>query len=229
MKKLTNKEFFNIKSKFQGMSSFQILSISINNLFKNECTYVCSFGAESAILLHMISKIDKTLPILFLNTKKLFKETIKYKNDLISFFKLKNIVELQPDQQEIEMLDPEGKLWQKDVNKCCTLRKVKPLNLNLKNFTAWFSGRKAYHSNIRSKNEIIEIQEDKYIISPLLNLDRKSITNYLNDYDIPVHPLVNEGFFSIGCTHCTKKTENLGNIRSGRWNNLTKTECGIHK
>ena len=229
MKNQKNKEFLSIKSKFQGMSSFQILSISINELFKNECTYVCSFGAESAILLHMISKIDKNLPIIFLNTNKLFNETIKYKDDLTSFLKLKNIIELQPDHLEIKRLDSDGNLWRKDLNECCRLRKVKPLNLNLKDFKAWFSGRKAYHSHTRSKNEIVELQKNKYVISPLLNLERKSINNYIHKYGLPIHPLVDKGYFSIGCTHCTKKTESLNDIRSGRWNNSVKSECGIHK
>ena len=216
-------------SAIKGKKSFEIIRISINFFSKKKICYVCSFGAESAIILHMISKIDKSFPIIFLNTSKLFQETIIYKNLLKDFFQLKNIIEIFPSKHKISKYDPNGELWSSDPDMCCDLRKVIPLNSVLSNFDAWFSGRKSYHNEERKKQNIIEIQDDKFLISPLINWERSKINEYFAKFNIPPHPLKQKGFSSIGCKNCTIKSQDELNVRSGRWVSFQKTECGIHR
>ena len=139
-------EFHKISSRLNNLESSQILKECIYNFFKKKIVYVCSFGSESAILLHMISKIDKDFPIIFINTLKLFDETLYYKELLIAKFGLKNIIELTPTEADEKKIDGDGKLWSENPSKCCEFRKVKLLEDGLNKFTAWFSGRKAYQS-----------------------------------------------------------------------------------
>ena len=176
----------------------------------------------------MISIIDKELPIIFLNTQKLFKETIDYKDRIIRHLSLKNVKEVFPNQKDLELNDPEGFLWKKNPDFCCKLRKVDPLVLNLTQYDAWISGRKSYQSNERATKNFINSQERKLIISPLINWSQKQINQYFLANDLPRHPLIEEGYLSIGCENCTIKTLNNLNPRSGRWSGIDKTECGIH-
>ena len=218
----------NVNNILNGKSTKEGIKLLIEDIFLDKISYVCSFGAESAIILDMISKIKKDFPIVFINTLKLFQETIDYKNYLKESLGLKNIIEIQPETNELKYKDKNNDLWKTDTDKCCELRKVKPLNQALKNYDAWFSGRKSYHSDVRQENTMVELHDDKYIVSPLLNWKRVDIENYFLAHDLKRHPLVFQSYLSIGCTHCTSKTIDANDVRSGRWANSEKTECGIH-
>lgn len=218
-----------ISTSLKDLKSHQVIKKCINHFFPKKIAYVCSFGTESAILLHMISKIDNNLPIIFINTLKLFDETLEYKKILINRFNLHNIIEITPQKNDVEQNDLEGNLWSKNPDKCCHLRKVKILDSALHKFKAWFSGRKAYQSEQRSKNNIVETQDNKFIVSPLIWWTEKDIENYFSKYELPRHPLFHKGYLSIGCKHCTSKSYDVLDKRSGRWIGLEKTECGIYK
>ena len=222
-------ELSTISKSLNKLESKKILEKCIYYFFEKKIAYVCSFGAESAVLLHMISNIERNLPVVFINTLKLFNETIDYKDRLVREFSLKNVIELTPSKEDVELYDSEGKLWSDNPDKCCNFRKVKILDNYLNNFQAWFSGRKGYQSDERSKNNIVELQDKKFIISPLISWKKKDVDDYYIKYNLPRHPLSDQGFLSIGCKNCTSKTVNLSDIRSGRWNGLQKTECGIYK
>lgn len=208
---------------------FEVLKLSIKKLFKNKIIYVCSFGSESAVILHMISRINKNIPIVLINTHFLFEETLDYKDYLLKKFELKNFKEIFPDILDLSCKDKENNLWKTDPDSCCNIRKVKPLNLELQQYDAWISGRKSYHNGERAGIEFFQLQDQKIVINPLVNSDIKFIDNYFVENKIERHPLFEKGFLSIGCTNCTKKTINLENPRSGRWSHTSKTECGIHK
>ena len=213
---------------FENKSSFSIINQSVNSLFKNRIVYVCSFGSESAILLHMLSLIDKNFPIIFLNTKKLFRETIIYKNKLIKSLSLKNVEEYEPDLEEIKLYDRSDLLWKKNPDLCCQLRKVNPLVKGLKKYDAWISGRKSYQNSQRATKKIIDYQDGKFIVSPLIKWNQKKINTYFEKYKLSRHPLFSDGYISIGCKNCTIKTLDSKDSRSGRWAGTQKTECGIH-
>ena len=217
-----------LNSKFADGEPRSILEHSILNLFKNKITYVCSFGTESAIILDLISKIDKDLPIIMLNTHFLFKETIKYKNELLNLLGLKNYREVFPDEKMLNKYDVDNNLWKKNVDKCCKLRKVVPLENSLTDFESWISGRKSYHLGDRKNLKAFELINNKIVVNPLFNSTKKFIEDYFLLNNLPRHPLFEKGYLSIGCSHCTVKAENIEDPRQGRWSDKTKTECGIH-
>ena len=178
-------------------------------MFKNKIAYVCSFGTESAIILDLISKIDKDLPIIMLNTHFLFKETIKYKNELLKLLGLKNYREVFPDEKMLNKYDIDNNLWKKNVDKCCNLRKVVPLENSLNDFESWISGRKSYHLGDRQNLKAFELINNKIVVNPLFNSTKKFIEDYFLSNNLPRHPLFEQGYLSIGCSHCTVKTKIL--------------------
>ena len=211
----------------QGLAPEEILEISIKK-FNNKITYICSFGTESAIILHMISKIDTKFPIFLLNTHFLFPETIAYKNKLLKKLRLTNCLDIFPDELSIKQEDPKNNLWMNNTDRCCEIRKVQPLDKILKNYSSWISGRKAYHQGERINLKPFELLNKKIVVNPLINIKKKEADYYFEANDLPEHPLLKKGYFSIGCIHCTFKATDKNNMRSGRWKNKIKTECGIH-
>ena len=216
-----------LNKKCFGLSPEEILDVSIKR-FGNKITYICSFGTESAIILHMISKINRKFPIFLLNTHFLFPETIAYKNKLLKELNLTNCLDIFPDHSLIQREDPENNLWENNEDRCCEIRKVKPLDKILKNYSSWISGRKSYHQGERINLKPFELLNEKIVVNPLINIKKKEAENYFEANNLPEHPLLKEGYFSIGCIHCTFKTNDKKSIRSGRWKNKIKTECGIH-
>ena len=213
--------------KFGLMTPKKILEKSLD-IFEDKIAYVCSFGTESAILLHIISQIDKTFPIILLNTHFLFDKTLDYKKQLINLLELENCKEIFPKKSDLKKFDTGNLLWKKNVEKCCEIRKVIPLSSELENYDAWVSGRKNYHQGERKNLRPYEVNNKKIVVNPLINFNAIDIDEYFNKYDLPRHPLFNDGYLSIGCTNCTQKSSKINDPRSGRWANKMKTECGIH-
>ena len=210
------------------LSPQDILDNSINNIFKKKMVYVCSFGTESAIILHMISDIDRSFPIILLNTNYLFKETIEYKDYLIGKFKFSDFKEISPSVEDLKINDSKGTLWKEDPDLCCNIRKVLPLQKELKKYDAWVSGRKSYHEGERKNLKFFEYINKKIVVNPLAKVKRDFVNSYFKIHNIERHPLFESGYQSLGCTHCTVKTSKIDSPRSGRWANKIKTECGIH-
>ena len=210
------------------MAPQDILDNSINNIFKKKMVYVCSFGTESAIMLHMISEIDRSLPIILLNTNFLFKETIEYKDYLIGKFKFSNFKEVSPSIEDLKINDSKGTLWKEDPDLCCNIRKVLPLQKELQKYDAWISGRKSYHEGERTNLKFFEYINKKIVVNPLAKEKQNFVNSYFKIHNIERHPLFESGYQSLGCTHCTVKTSMIDSPRSGRWANKIKTECGIH-
>lgn len=213
---------------YNNLSPMEILEQSINDVFKNEIAYVCSFGTESAIILHMISKTEKNLPIILINTNFLFDETLKYKNYLLKKLNLNNFIEIFPDQTDLYSQDNNDTLWRTNQDRCCNIRKVLPLQKELKKYKAWISGRKSYQNGQRRGLKPTEILNKKIVINPLANVKKDFVDSYFEKENIDRHPLFEKGYLSIGCIHCTQKTINPNDPRSGRWSDKIKTECGIH-
>ena len=212
----------------KNLSPQNILENSINNISKKKMAYVCSFGTESAIILHMISEIDRSLPIILLNTNYLFKETIEYKDYLIRKFKFSNFKEISPSIEDLEINDSKGTLWKVDPDLCCNIRKVLPLQKELQKYDAWISGKKSYHEGERKSLEFFEYINKKIVVNPLAKVNLNFVNSYFKIHNIERHPLFESGYLSLGCTHCTVKTSVIDSPRSGRWANKIKTECGIH-
>jgi phosphoadenosine phosphosulfate reductase len=206
-----------------------ILTDAIKRDFAGNIALVSSFGTESAILLHMVSRIDPNLPVIFLDTGKLFPETLAYRDELVKKLGLTDVRAIKPSGAQLAAYDPDGRLWQKDTDLCCAIRKTNPLDEALTGFEAWITGRKRSQSATRANLQPVETGADGRItVNPLAYWDNEQINAYFEAHDLPRHPLEAQGYSSIGCAVCTAKPLPGQDKRSGRWAGQAKTECGIH-
>lgn len=195
-------------------------------------TLVSSFGAESVVLLHLASMIDKDLPVLFIDTELLFAETLVYQQELTERLGLKNITILRSGN--ITQTDPDGTLHKRDPDACCALRKTQPLQTALHGFDGWITGRKRFQSGNRAALEHFEYEErgdevaPRLKVNPLAYWSAQDVQDYMDENRLPRHPMVARGFPSIGCTPCTSPVKAGEDPRAGRWRNSKKDECGIH-
>jgi phosphoadenosine phosphosulfate reductase len=217
---------------FRGHETEEWLRAVIEGNLAGDLAIVSSFGAESAVLLHLIAQVDPTVPVLFLETGKHFPETLAYRDELTDRLGL-NLVNLYPEIADLEARDETGLRWSYDPDGCCELRKVKPLGRALANFDASFTGRKAFQSSTRANLPRFELDtsdaQGRLKINPLIDWSAAVIAAYFERYDLPRHPLVAQGFPSIGCSPCTRAVAEGEDARSGRWAGWDKVECGIHK
>ena len=217
---------------FRGSSTQEMLQAVIRDSLAGDSAVVSSFGAESAVLLHLIAEVDPNVPVLFLETGKHFTETLAYRDDLVERLGLSNLVNLYPDLEELKAKDESGLRWNYDPDGCCEIRKVKPLAKALAEYDASFTGRKAFQSSTRANLPRFEVDtsdaQGRLKINPLIDWSAEDIEAYFEEHDLPRHPLVAEGFPSIGCSPCTHKVAPGEDPRSGRWKGWDKTECGIH-
>ena len=197
--------------------------------FPGRIALTSSFGAESAALLHLAARVSPHLPVLFLDTGKLFPETIAYRETLVRRLGLTAVRVVSPKPLHLQEDDPSGYLWSVDPDRCCEIRKVEPLAQVLTEFSAWITGRKRFQSSSRSDLPAFERHGSHVKVNPLANWSEADIENYLAEHNLPRHPLVARGYRSIGCTHCTSPTLPGEDARAGRWRNKGKTECGIHR
>jgi phosphoadenosine phosphosulfate reductase len=205
-----------------------IMAPLVERHFRGKIALVSSFGAESAVLLHMAALIDRSLPVIFLDTGKLFWETIAYRSKLVDRLGLTDIRTVKPDAEELMQSDADGMLHKNNPDLCCHIRKAEPLERALQGFDAWISGRKRFHGGLRAGIPTLEVLDGRLKVEPLARFTPKDIESYIDHYGLPRHPLVEHGYRSIGCVPCTVKGGTSDNPRAGRWAGLSKTECGIH-
>ena len=190
---------------------------------------VSSFGADSVVLLHMVSQIDPDVPVLFLDTEMLFPETLTYQRDVAKTLGLTNVQIIRPDRGEVFARDTDGLLHRADTNACCHLRKTRPLQKALEGYDGWITGRKRFQSATRDALPVFENEGGKRLkVNPLATWEPSQIAAYIDAHDLPRHPLVARGYPSIGCAPCTHPVAPGQDPRSGRWAGQDKTECGIH-
>lgn len=187
-----------------------------------------SFGAESSVLLHMVSEVAPDLPVLFLDTGKLFDETLRYRDQLSEELGLTNVQIITPDLADLDRVDPAGDLSSRDTDLCCHIRKTVPLARATEGFDVLISGRKRFHGAARSDLQFVTVQDDKLKVEPLAAFSALDLFNYMQSHNLPSHPLKLKGYHSIGCVPCTVPGGTEEDPRAGRWQGSEKTECGIH-
>ena len=189
---------------------------------------VSSFGAESVVLLHLVSVIDRTTPVLFIDTEMLFAETIAYQAEVADKLGL-TITRITADPAKLAFEDPDNTLHQFNTDACCALRKTEPLERALSGYDAWITGRKRYQGATRAAVDFFEAEANIRIkVNPLAHWDRADLEDYMVNNRLPRHPLVAKGYPSIGCAPCTSPVLPGEDPRAGRWRNSEKVECGIH-
>jgi len=227
--------FADLLSRFYArLDAREMLREALTRDLKGRIALVSSFGAESVALLHLAAEIDPATPVLFLHTELLFPETLKYQKRVAHHLGLVDVRLIRPDEADVAASDPDASdpnraLRRKAPDACCALLKTAPLARALEGFEAWITGRKRAQGGRRAEMPKVELDRDGRVkLNPLAEWTPEDVAAHLRDHDLPRHPLVAEGFRSIGCAPCTTKTSPDEDPRAGRWRGVEKTECGIH-
>jgi phosphoadenosine phosphosulfate reductase len=213
----------------RGLSGAAALAEVLTEPAYGRVALVSSFGADSAVLLHMAAAIRRDVPVLFVETGWLFAETLSYADDLAAHLGLTDVRWLKPDAATLEAKDPKRLRWSYDPDGCCDLRKVQPLDAALTGFNLWVSGRKSHQNRARATLTLFEAESTRLKLNPLHDWTGADLAAYAATHKLPPHPLVREGYPSIGCSPCTSRVQPGEDPRAGRWRGWDKSECGIHK
>jgi phosphoadenosine phosphosulfate reductase len=188
-----------------------------------------SFQSHSLVLLHILSRIDNSIPVFFLDTGYHFPETVEFKEKVSRLFGL-NTIDLKSSTPKNMQKDKDGRLlFTSDPDHCCYLNKIQPMESILMSYDIWINGVRADQSKVR-KNFQVEEKAPHGVtrFHPMIDWDSKMISAYQKEYNLPIHPLEAKGYLSIGCEPCTRKFDPEISEREARWFGLNKTECGLH-
>lgn len=221
-----------LNARFESLDSCTMLETVLAQGLAGRVAIISSFGAESAVLLHLVASIDAAVPVLFLDTGKHFPETLAYRDLLAARLGLADLRNLTPDAQLLAERDESGQRWSYDPDGCCTIRKVAPLATAMAGVDATITGRKGFQSATRANLAYFELDGSdaagRLKINPLAYWSKADLDAYVTAHDLPPHPLVAAGYPSIGCAPCTSQVQPGEDARAGRWRGLDKVECGIH-
>jgi phosphoadenosine phosphosulfate reductase len=217
-----------LNARFEGVDTRTMIRAVIGEKLLGELAVVSSFGTESAVLLDLMAEVDPSIPVLFLETGKMFEETLDYRNALIERLGLTGVRNIAPDPAMIEAKDATGLRWSYDPDGCCEIRKVLPLARAMRDFDASVTGRKAFQAATRSAIPRFELDGDRIKFNPLADWTKADLDAWFETRDLPRHPLEAKGYLSIGCAPCTSVVKPGEDPRAGRWRGWDKVECGIH-
>ena len=227
--RFTTSDAIALNNRFRGVDEVEMLRTVLAEKLVGEVAIVSSFGAESAVLLHLVASIDPTVPVIFLDTLKMFPETLAYRDALVASLGLTDVRNIQPDPTTLAKKDETGLRWSYDPDGCCEIRKVIPLAKAMASFDASITGRKGFQSNTRAGLPRFEIDENgRMKVNPLASWTKADLDAYFETHDLPRHPLEAQGYLSIGCAPCTSIVKPGEDPRAGRWRGWEKVECGIH-
>lgn len=218
-----------LNDRYRHHSATAVLERALHDPEVGQLALVSSFGAESVVLLHLVSVIAPHTPVLFIDTQMLFPETLEYQRELADKLNLTDIRTIRADRRDTDFEDPDGTLHQFSTDACCHIRKVVPLERALKGFDGWITGRKRFQASTRATLDFFENEEGKRLkVNPLAHWGREDLEEYIVNNRLPRHPLVAKGYPSIGCAPCTSPVKDGEDPRAGRWRGQGKVECGIH-
>lgn len=218
-----------LNSRYKHHSATAVLEHALKDDDLGRVALVSSFGAESVVLLHLVSVIAPETPVLFVDTRMLFQETLEYQRGLAESLNLCDVRTIRGNPARVNFEDPDGTLHQFNTDSCCNIRKVEPLERALTKFDGWITGRKRFQNSDRETLQFFENEGDFRIkVNPLAHWGREDLEEYIVNNRLPRHPLVARGYPSIGCAPCTSPVKPGEDPRSGRWRGQAKTECGIH-
>ncbi len=198
---------------------------------RHDCCVTNSFQAEDMVVLHIVRQTLPNVPVIFLDTGYHFAEVYDYRDCMAEAWSL-NLINLIPELTVAQQESQFGILNQVDPSRCCGLRKVKPLFAALDHYKLWFTGLRREQAKSRAALQPVEdfaLPTSKTIrkISPLAEWSTRDVWRYAQQHEIPLLPLYDKGYSSIGCEPCTSLPRDPNDPRSGRWGGQ-KQECGIH-
>ncbi len=218
-----------LNDSYRNHAAIAVLRRALSDPAVGRIALVSSFGAESVVLLHMISVLDRATPVLFIDTQMLFAETLAYQTEVAAQLGLSDVRTIRARPEALAAHDPDRVLHKTDTDACCALRKTEPLERALAPFDAWITGRKRFQGQTRSHLDFFENEGDKRLkVNPLAHWRPSDVQDYIINNRLPRHPLVAKGYPSIGCAPCTSRVNEGEDPRAGRWRGQEKEECGIH-
>ncbi|MET0371483.1 MAG: phosphoadenylyl-sulfate reductase [Sphingobium sp.] len=217
-----------LNARFTGVDALTMLKAVFAEGLAGKVGVVSSFGTESAVLLDLVAKADPSVPVIFVDTLKMFGETLAYRDLLVERLGFTNSTTVTPDPAVIAQKDATGLRWSYDPDGCCDIRKVEPLARAKNGLDAWISGRKAFQSVTRQNLPRFEIEDGRLKINPLGDWTKDDLDAWFDANDLPRHPLEAQGYLSVGCEPCTSRVLPGEDPRAGRWRGWDKVECGIH-
>ncbi|POX98158.1 phosphoadenylyl-sulfate reductase [Mycobacterium kansasii] len=194
------------------------------------CNYVVASNMADAVLVDLAAKVRPGVPVIFLDTGYHFAETIGTRDAIESVYDVR-VLNLRPEHTVAEQDELLGKdLFARNPGECCRLRKVVPLSKTLRGYSAWVTGLRRVEAPTRANAPLISFDEAFKLVkvNPLAAWTDQDMQDYITEHDVLVNPLVYDGYPSIGCAPCTAKPADGADPRSGRWQGLAKTECGLH-
>ena len=218
-----------LNARFEDVPANEMLRTLFQEDSLGEVAVVSSFGTESAVLLHLVAEADRSIPVTFVDTLRMFPETLEYRDTLIKLLGFENTRVVQPNADTLAEKDANELRWSFDPDGCCEIRKVEPLARAKKDLNSWISGRKAFQSSTRQNLPRFEVEDGRLKINPLGDWVKEDLEAYFEEHDLPRHPLEEQGYLSVGCAPCTSKVLPGEDPRAGRWRGWDKTECGIHE
>jgi phosphoadenosine phosphosulfate reductase len=217
-----------LEQRFAGVDAASMLRTVLQEGLAGKVAVVSSFGAESAVLLHLVAQADPATPVVFVDTLKMFPETLAYRDALVERLGLTDLRVETPDAAVLVARDATDLRWSYDPDGCCEIRKTAPLAKALDGFDAWISGRKAFQASTRAALPRFEIKDGRLKVNPIADWTKAVLDAWFAANDLPRHPLEAQGYLSIGCAPCTSIVAPGEDPRAGRWRGWNKVECGIH-
>ena len=217
-----------LDARFGTMAAADLVAVAAEVVFPGRLALMTSFGAESAVLLDLVAKVDRALPVLFADTRRLFPQTLAYRDALVDHLGLTEVRTVSPTAADEAAEDPLGALFAVDPDRCCDLRKVRPMAAATKPFDAWITGRKRFQGATRAALAAFDAEGSHIRVNPLAAWTSSDVLAYLATAGLPRHTLVAQGYRSIGCQPCTTPVAEGEDERAGRWRGTAKTECGLH-
>lgn len=214
---------------YEQRSPQEIIEVAIERI--PALVFACSFGAEDVALLDMIVQIKQDQPVFYLDTNVLFAQTYALRDEILKRYH-PNLIAVQPTLTLAEQAQAHGdRLWEREPDRCCDIRKVRPLQNILGQYDGWITGIRREQSPTRAHAQVFEWDQKFHMVkvNPLALWTDGQVWKYIKDHDVPYNPLHDQGYPSIGCVHCTRSVTPGDDPRSGRWAGFAKTECGLHK
>jgi phosphoadenosine phosphosulfate reductase len=217
-----------VSERLEGASAEDALRWAVEH-FHPKLYIACSFQKTSSVTVHMATQIDPDVRFFYLDTDVLFDETYATRDALEGRYGIKfhRYSSITLEQQKGLYGD---QLWSRDPDACCGIRKVDPMRSALAAVDCWVSGirRKDTQARANAPKFAWDKRFGLWKLNPLADWSEKDVWRYIHEHDIPYNPLHDQGYPSIGCTHCTRKPAAGEDPRAGRWAGREKTECGLH-
>jgi phosphoadenosine phosphosulfate reductase len=225
---ITSQELDELNQTYETAHPTEILQWAAENFWPNIAAS-SSFQTQGLPLLHMLHQVAPEMPIIFIDTGYHFPQTLAFRDRMVHEWGL-NLQIARATLTKTQLQQQYGsEPYRLNPDMCCYVNKVLPMKEAMRGLTAWISGIRRDQSLSRSKTRVLEVTADGVLrIHPMANWSEREVWQYIHEHNLPEHPLLAEGFMSIGCAPCTRPVFDGEDSRSGRWAGQAKTECGLH-